>query len=260
MLELARRPSGGVGAAERLLWAWLVGDVVFLSAAGSKLATYVLPALPAVAILAAIRVTDATAGPAHDRFRLVGAAITGALPLVAAVVLERVQGTPPAQWHGYVAALGPLALLGWASEGTRAAAWPPPVRVLAVTAASLVVVALTIRPMVAGQLTARGLSSHFNREGAMPSRLYIIDEGVGSFLFYLRPDLRRGLTADRVQRVSRFSLADTPDPGGAIVAVASDRLDGVTELYDLPVQAAAGVDRLGGFVVMPRAEVRPKAR
>jgi hypothetical protein len=233
---------------------------VFLSAAGSKLATYVLPALPAIAILAAIRLTDPTAGTATARLRLTAAAITGTLPIVAAVVLERTQGTPPAPLFGFAAALGPVALLAWSSERARAAAWSPAVRLLAVTAAALIVVALTIRPMVAAQLTARGLSSHFNREGRLPPRLYIVDEGVGSFLFYLRPELRRGLTADRVQRVSRFSLADTPDPGGAVVAVASDRLDGVADLYDLPAHVASTRGSVGSFFVFPRADVRPRSR
>ena len=53
---LWRRVRPATTDAERLLWGWLLADVVLLSLAGSKLATYVLPALPAVAVLAALRI------------------------------------------------------------------------------------------------------------------------------------------------------------------------------------------------------------
>jgi len=80
---------------------------------------------------------------------------------------------------------------------------------------------------------------------------------VGSFLFYLRPELRRGLTPDRVQRISRFSLGDDRDPEGVLVAIATDRLDGVRQLYHLPPGAPAAV---GAFHVLPWAELRPTVR
>jgi hypothetical protein len=91
----------------------------------------------------------------------------------------------------------------------------------------------------------------------MPRTLLIVDEGAGSFLFYLRPDLRRGLTPDRVQRISRFSLGDARDPEGVLVAVAADRLDGVRDLYDVPAGASTAA---GAFHVVPFAQVHPKIR
>jgi 4-amino-4-deoxy-L-arabinose transferase-like glycosyltransferase len=256
-LDAVRRGLRQTDLVDRLLWAWLVADMLLLSAAGSKLATYLLPTFPVVAILAARAIVLLDDRPVMSRLRLAVLAATAALPVVAEVYLERTQPTVPAGWTGMIAALAPLALLAWSLEGGRRSNWNGPVRLLAVTAMTLVAAGLTIRPMVAVQLSARGLSAHVNREAALPPRLYIVDEGVGSFLFYLRPELRRGLTPDRVQRVSRFSLADAADPGGAMVAIANDRVDGVRELYDLPLR---GSGMVGGFQVLPLTELRPKGR
>lgn len=255
VFDAARRPIRQADRAERLVWSWLIAGVVLLSAAGSKLATYLLPVLPAVAILAARAIASAPDSPTLSRLRLGALVATALLPVVAEGYLERTQPMLPAGWTGMIAALAPLALLGWSLERVRRLQWDGPGRMVAVTALTLVAVGLTIRPMVAVQLTAKGLSAHVNRDGTLPRRLYIVDEGIGSFLFYLRPELRRDLTADRVQRVSRFSLGDAVDPGGAIVAIANDRVEGVRELYELPVP---GSPIVGGFQVLPLADLRAR--
>lgn len=258
IVDVVRRPFGTATSAERLLWAWLVADVLLLSAAGSKLATYVLPTFPAMALLAGSRA--AVGAPGGAGVRAVATIVVGALPVAGAVVTERVMGTPPAPWLGLVAALAPLALLGWSWEGTRRQTWSWPARMAMVAAASSVMIGLLVRPSVAAQLTAKGLAAHFNARPALPARLYIVDEGVGSFLFYLRPDLRRGLTTERVQRVSRFSLADVPPAPGTEIAVAAERLPGVLELYELPVTSTAVSAGVESFHVFPREGVHPRAR
>ena len=62
-----------------LLWTWLLGAVVLLSLAESKAVTYVLPALPAIAILAA------TSAPSMRVWRgtVIGASIAYAVTLFA---------------------------------------------------------------------------------------------------------------------------------------------------------------------------------
>ena len=52
-------------------------------------------------------------------------------------------------------------------------------------------------------------------------------------MFYLRPDLRRALTARQIEHVSRFSLLDRRSPSDAVMAVASDRVPGVSRVLDL---------------------------
>ena len=73
-----------------------------------------------------------------------------------------------------------------------------------------------------------------------------------SLMFYLRPDLRRTLVARQIEHVSRFSLVDRRSPPDAVMAVASDRVAGVSTVIDL-----AGVSRPaeGRFLVMPLTAV-----
>jgi hypothetical protein len=95
-----------------------------------------------------------------------------------------------------------------------------------------------------------------NQSGRVPARLLIVDEGIGSFVFYLRPDLRRSLDASRIARVSRFSLRDVEARDGDVVAIATDRVAGVLDLYEIePPPAPAET----AFVVRPLAAFQPKA-
>ncbi|MEZ5291680.1 MAG: glycosyltransferase family 39 protein [Vicinamibacterales bacterium] len=257
LFDACRRSPARAGLAERLLWAWLVADLVLLSASGSKLATYLLPAFPALAILAGRAIAEGGESKGVARLRFWVALVTASLPLAAEAYLALTSGWGRAGLVGLVGATAPLALLGWTMESARRESWAGASRLVTVTAATLVVIALTIRPVVAAQFTAVGLSAHFNRDDALPTRLYIIDEGVGSFLFYLKPELRRGLTPDRVRRLSRFSLADVAGDAEGFAAIAWDRLDGVRELYDLPVP---GSGTPGAFAVVALADVHPRQR
>lgn len=245
----ARRRPGRADLAERLVWSWLLADLVLLSIAGSKLPTYLLPAFPAVALLAARAIVAAhdDAGPAPAWLALP----TAALPGLAAFVYSKVIAPQEMDAWG-PAVLVPLAVAGFLSVGARGRRWPGAERLLAVTTVSLLAATLTVRPLVATQLTARQLSETMNAAGRLPRQLLIVDEGVGSFLFYLRPELRRGLTPDRVQRVSRFSLLDRPPADDRHVAIAVDRLPGVRELYDLP---AGGDGPIGTFHLVPWSAV-----
>lgn len=249
----AGRSLARADLAERLVWAWLLADLLLLSLAGSKLPTYLLPAFPAVALLAA----RTLAAPADERV-LPGwlALVTALLPLGATVFLLGVgAGSPPSALTALV--IGPVlvAALPWMSAVTSR--WAGAERLVLVTASTLLAAGLAIRPLVATQLTARALAEDLNRAGRMPRQLLIVDEGVGSFLFYLRADLRRGLTPARVQRVSRFSLGDDRSPDDVLVAIAGDRLAGVRELYDLP---AAGPLPMGAFHVVPYSTIRARER
>ncbi len=256
IVALVRRRPMAADLAERLVWSWLLADFVLLTLAGSKLATYLLPAFPAVALLAARALAAPRAHDATGRIYPWAAAVTAVLPLVAVVALGSLEGDWPG-WTALAVALAPLAVLAWTRSSRGLVGAAGPAGLLAVTAATLITTSVVVRPMVATTLTARQLSWHMNELGVMPRTLLIVDEGVGSFLFYLRPDLRRGLTPDRVQRISRFSLGDDRDPGGVLVAIASDRLDGVRALYEMPPGAPVGA---GAFHVVPWAELRPAVR
>lgn len=249
-----KRPVRQTDTAETLVWSWLLADFVLLTIAGSKLATYLLPAFPAVALLAARAIVLAPAGTATVPSWAIW--VTAVLPLGGVATFILLDGLLP-EWWGLAAAFVPLALAGWWRFGPHREGFRGAPAVLAVTAASLTAIALAVRPLAATELTARQLSNEMNRRGVMPRTLLIVDEGVGSFLFYLRPDLRRDLTADRVQRISRFSLGDERDPADVLVAIAADRLDGVTQLYDVPAGDSVEV---GSFHVVPFTDIQPKVR
>ena len=248
-----------VSDGQRLLWCWFVADVVVLSMATSKLATYVMPALPAVAALAAVAMarSQTTGEDARTTYVLarVAAGLTAILPLVAMLGLPLVAQWPVPPVSSVVLAVAPLAVFGLTrSRAGRAASGPA--QLLLVTASTLVVIALVVRPFVADRLTARNLAARFNAAGALPPKVWVVDEGIGSVVFYLRQDLRRALTADQIAHVSRFSLKDVQRTTDAVVAIASDRIAGVAEVIDLD-----GVDRPGEgtFLVLPLAAVHPRA-
>lgn len=242
--------------AERLIWCWLAADVVLLSVAGSKLETYILPSMPAAAALAAVWLAR---GPASGRSRTMAfwaSTITAFLPLAALVFLAQRHETSSVGLTWTLLASTPLAALLWTSVGSRRISWAGAPQLAFVTAATLLAASLSVRPLAATELTARDLAQQFNRAGVLPRTILIVDEGIGSFIFYLRPELRQGLTPDRVRRISRAALLDDPDTNGVMVGVAADRAPGLAALYDFPVPARAA---LGTYLIVPLAAFKPKA-
>lgn len=250
-IAVVRRGWRETSSAERLVWGWLVADLLLLSAAGSKLATYLLPAFPAVALLAARALTDGEASVrrATPPWLYWGTAL---LPAIGLAYYAFAPGLLPST-SGMAAALASVAVAAWAVRGADGAGRP--VRLAIVTVAALVAVAVAVRPLTAVELTAKSLARDVNARGLMPRLLVIVDEGIGSFLFYLEPDLRRGLTPDRVRRTSRFSLADFFGAEGVLVAIAGDRLAGVREMYDVPASDSIAP---GEFHLIPLDQIRPR--
>jgi 4-amino-4-deoxy-L-arabinose transferase-like glycosyltransferase len=246
-----RRPGSD---AERLLMCWFVADVLLLSAAGSKLATYVLPALPAVAALAGAQIASSETAPAIPRVVLVGMAL---VPLAALGYLATQPGmeVSPAYWIGAMAPiLAALAIVRHAAAHPR---WTPAVQAVAVTAITLIGAAALVRPVIAESLTARTLAGQFNAGAALPEYVWVVDEGVGSLVFYLRPDLRHGLRRAQIRRISRFSTPDLiRESNAGMIAVAPDRVDGLAEILALD-----GMPRPTGgqFMLIPRAALRVRA-
>jgi len=259
VLFVMRRVRQPVSDGERLLWCWFVADVVVLSLAGSKLATYVLPALPAVAALAAVALTrpPTTDKDARGRHVLgeVAAGVTATVPLTAMLGLSLLARWPPLPVSSIVWAAVPLAVFAWTWRRPGRVA-SGPAQLLLVTASTLMLIALLVRPFVADRLTARNLAAHFNAAGTLPPKVWVVDEGIGSLVFYLRQDLRHTLTARQIEHVSRFSLLDRQSPPDALVAVASDRVAGVAKVIDL-----GGVPRPaeGTFLIVPFSAARPRA-
>jgi 4-amino-4-deoxy-L-arabinose transferase-like glycosyltransferase len=241
-----RGAEPGASRALAFLWIWLVADVLFLSAAGSKLLTYLLPVFPAVAILAAAAWAPRLHGERVGRwFELAARShpVAMAIVLPAVVVALRLRNFPVALplvlMAGAFSVLWLIAAWWWGR--VRPDAWLTGcVALMAATALAGMVLLASVAPF----FSARELAAHFNREGAVPGRLWILDERVGSFLFYLDPSLRQGLAPAQVQRV-------TPDvvysmrhpPADTLIAIPIEAFPDVSRRVDLtgaPYEPAGG--------------------
>ncbi len=219
---------------------WLIVDLVFLSVAGSKLATYLLPLFPAVAIMVAaawlgVPWRDRQA-PAPAFARLLGLhGFAGAvLPLAACAWASWLTGVTVPRVAWVVAA---VVSAGWMALAWLAPRWPLR-RTFAASLAGMALILLgayaTLFPTAAAESSARDLAAHFNRRGELPPRLWIVDERIGSFVFYLDPPLRASLSPDRVDGVSLpRALIDGIGVPGTMVALPSRPFTKLSQRVDI---------------------------
>jgi 4-amino-4-deoxy-L-arabinose transferase-like glycosyltransferase len=228
-----------VPGARTLAWAWLVGGVVFVSLASSKLVTYVLPVFPAIALLASATWAGWLSGAAPVPGRGALAVWAGAIGMATLLAVA----VPVAGWFfsvdlppvAHVVSVA-LALawflppLAWRRRGPAAAF----VVTLALAGVTLLVAARAVVPPVATALTARELAQAINARGTFPARLWVLGDRVGSLIFYLDPTIRGGLTPDRVPSIGldRLLGARRPPPD-TLVAVSHDRLGALTSRVPL---------------------------
>jgi 4-amino-4-deoxy-L-arabinose transferase-like glycosyltransferase len=245
-LPLARpspeAPARDAGDAPVLLWSWLTGGLAFFSLAKSKLVTYVLPLFPAVAVLAAMTwvgwIGSAGGRPPPRRAGMIVLA-------QAALMAVAVVGAATVATVRFEVSYGAGA---WLTVGCLAVAWlalPPVVWwrigpgasagvILALTCATVPTGLLVVLPPVAHTLTARDLARTLNAQGRFPARLWLLDERVGSLVFYLDPTLRHGLTPDRIVNVGLDAvLGMRRPPEGTVIVVPVERLDRLTRRVDL---------------------------
>ncbi len=195
---LAEKPPANGGTT--LLWCWLIACGILLSAAGSKLVTYIWPVLPPIAILAAsvwARLLDGSLSePARRWFgsNFAPAGWIGPLLLpTALIVLHFAIGLPVPWYVGVLAVLiGFSAWIPswlWLKGRYEQALSVGPL----VPAAHMVFVLAFIGPHVIVEHNARDLAAYFNRLGSVPEEVVIVEERVGSVLFYMNPALRAQL-------------------------------------------------------------------
>ena len=236
------------GAPELLLWTWLVGALVLLSVSGSKAVTYVPPAMPALAILAARSwVTALSAGSRDGTVNPLGAAVLAHATIffvIAALTPWAASrfGDQPVR-AGEAAAFAVLSAVWlWLLNSLRrrpaAHAWP---RLVVATGMTYVLAFALLGPPLAQAHSARDLAGYFSTPGGLPRTIYIMDGRV-SFVYYLRPDVRRELRENQIQSVSVEQLAAMqPFPSDAVVALPADlagRLSRVPQLANASRRAA----------------------
>jgi 4-amino-4-deoxy-L-arabinose transferase len=229
----------------RFAWLWLVTDVVFLSLAGSKLSTYLLPVFPAVALLATSAWMARVEGRVPRRWLdpVPWTALAMAVVLVAGALglARHVEIEPPA--ISLVAAS--IAAAGWITlfaAWTRVGASHWLAGLLAAMAATTAVLIVAVAPAFAPYYSARDAARYLNARASLPAETWVFNERVGSLLFYLSPALRAEATRERVKPTSAavvFSMRQAP--ADTLVLVPVERLPAMRRLGavdEVPFDAA----------------------
>ena len=216
------------------MWAWFGIGLIFLSAGESKLVTYVLPLFPALALLVGDSLAryDGTMRGIHRAALALMALCLAGLPVAGLAGLNwKYGGSHPELWLP-IGLCGAIALYcAWRAGQTSSAAsltsW-----IGAGTIASLVAMMLVMRP-AAAWMTARELAAALNAGGLLPPRVSVVDERIGSLVFYLAPALRADASPERLVETS-FSEALARvriDADETIVAVRIGQVDRFKRLF-----------------------------
>lgn len=220
------RSASAEHAARILLWSWLIGGVVMLSVAGSKLVTYALPVFPAIAILAArcwasgFEHADG-AGLFRTRTRLhalIFMAVAAAIPWAA----RRVAGIDigGASWVVFVVtSLGWLWLWHRIPRETLAWTW---LRLSLGTGLTYALALIVLAPTIAAAYSARDLAARLNQLPGLPPTVFVVNDRIGSVVFYLRADLRQSLDSSRLQTVDAADVEALAGAGDLIAVPAKD--------------------------------------
>ncbi len=240
-----------------VLWVWLAVGLVFLSFGESKLITYVLPLFPGLAILIGAYVArvwhakDPAADAPGDGFRFglgLQIAVLTFLPLVLALILlERYGFQSAIAWSGAVAAIPIIAFAGWRTW--RARTLPAYIANVSIAiAACVMTLVFFIAPGATRWMTAEPLAQALNAMDRLPPRVLVLDERLGSLIFYLAPTLRAEATHDRILTSSWVGVTDRlrVDPDAEIIAVRDDELPRFQRFFVTPL---VPLQRAGTFTL-----------
>jgi len=221
-------PAAAANAADRFLLAWVLGIVFFFSIPGAKLATYVLPAMPALALLMArllVRMGDNDpALPAFWKNLTLGLAVLTAVAMVAASCWVR---DMPRGWPEFLAAWPiPFRMLVLQFALAVAGAWAL-VRLQRAVAATLLlagsVVVLTLLLLPTGathfldKRSAKDLCARVLPLVGDCSRFASVGAEIESLSYYLDRTVEEGRRRRIVQRRAGSTGAVDPDEPPATV-------------------------------------------
>lgn len=191
-------------AADAALWAGTV--IVFFSLGQAKLATYVLPAFPALSLWLAIALTSVATTDDPRVARLVRAAVL----LWSAVLVALPIGAVLYAWHAYpelmpaVLAACPLPIVAWLARSRLAAArFSVPVVCLFFAATNVVALSgfyLHAAPIVSRTTSDAALAAAA-RDTGLPTFAYRVQPA--SFSWYLQTPVRRTADAAEIARAAR---------------------------------------------------------
>jgi 4-amino-4-deoxy-L-arabinose transferase-like glycosyltransferase len=242
-----------------VLWGWFAIGLVFLSIGESKLVTYALPLFPALALLAGETIARRSAPAVEGRLGFRVAVVSHAtllafVPAAGLIVLQLKFG----ESHPYAWAFIGVAWLVTVFATRRAvrsretngvASW------MSVAALASVAAVMIVLPRIGSWMSARDLAQALNDGGRLPSRVSVLDERIGSLVFYLSPALRAQATADRLNEASYSEavLRVRVDPEDAVLAVRNDQLERFSRLFSHPPVPES---RAGTFTVFRAGRLR----
>lgn len=240
-----------------LLIAWAAMGLLFLSAAESKLITYVLPVFPALAIVIGDYLAITWQPARTERWAAaVCLLFTLLLPAVAAFVLYRLFA-PSARLAYFSAMIASPLILIPAVRAWRAATLPGfMTSTAAAIALSFSILMVLVAPRMAAWMTSRDLARMLNEGGILPPRVLVVGERVGSLVFYLSAPLRAAADANRITNIPMAEdvleglSSESPE---TVLAVRDDRLERFIRLF--PVAPIADA-RAGTFTVFRVEQVR----
>ncbi|HEX9367112.1 MAG TPA: hypothetical protein VF921_10800, partial [Vicinamibacterales bacterium] len=275
------RQRFGEAGAERgrmhlALWGWFTIGLVFLSIGESKLVTYALPLFPALALIVGDyldRVSNAGVRdlPSESRGsrltrperatasrRLPGDVWLKAgfavhvmtmalLPALGLLVLQwKFSAIHPYLWMSLV--IFSLLAIDAARRAARSSSEYGLIAGLVRMTLYTLVAMMIVVPRAAAWMTSRDLAAALNTADRLPPRVWVLDERIGSLIFYLDPPRRAEATAGRVD-ASTFAEVLTRmriDPADAVFAVRNNQLPRFNRMFpSLPAPDA----RAGTFTL-----------
>jgi 4-amino-4-deoxy-L-arabinose transferase-like glycosyltransferase len=231
-----------------VVWSWLAAGFVFLSIAESKLATYALPLFPAIAILVADGI--AAQNGATDRVGYGVYAVTLIVLPIAALVALRVKfgAVDRGIWTidglislaiAFVAFYRPTRRTGTSGAGGRIAQLDftrgaPRLSLMAL--AGLMIVS----PRAAAWMTSKDVSARLNSVGRLPSHVLVLQERLGSLVFYLNPALRAEANPDRIEQAAMADGINRSriEPLDGIVIVRNNLVERFLRQFAFPPEPA----------------------
>lgn len=237
----------------RMLWGWLAIGLVFLSIGESKLVTYALPLFPALALIIGeyfstiFRLKAETTDSSFTFAFVIHAVALAALPLAGLIILKvKFDDMPRLLWV-VIVVLG-VEILRTAWRALRSPSGDRLVRDIVRMSLVAVISLMFVAPRAAAWMTSRDLAATLNTAGTLPPKVWILDERIGSLIFYLDPPLRAEATADRVDAASFPEAMGRlrVDPADTMFAVRNNQLPRFNRMFPSPPAADA---RAGTFTL-----------
>ena len=240
-----------------LVLTWLVGGMLFLTMAKSKLVTYSLPLFPAIAILTAVSwrqymnntLTDSAARWFANISRFSG--LAGALGPFAVLALWQflLNTTWPFMCWASAAAISVLSLISWLAFERQQHERSFAMCCIWVGGMAVLIMTWPIQK-IAEAHSQRSLAEWINQQDILPEHLVLVDETPASVIFYLKPKLREMLQVGQFERRDLLDMESIEMLGENVVWAAANEhvLEAEVQNQQLPGIKGGNVGRYQIFV------------